>query len=56
MSYDINKTFVTCAAGLVAANILLPAAAGFGIITTGVTLYFMLLATNAIRQGEIKRD
>lgn len=51
--YDINKTFVTCAAGILAANILLPATAGFGIMTTGVMLYFMLRATNAIRRGEL---
>lgn len=55
MNYDINKTFATCAAGLLAANILLPASVGFGIITTGVTLYFMLLATNAIRRGELDK-
>lgn len=55
MNYDINKTFVACAAGLIAANILLPASVGFGIITTGATLYFMLKATNAIRRGELEK-
>lgn len=56
MDYDVNKTFTLLAGGLIAANLLLPASAGFGIITTGFALYFMLRATNAIRRNELRRD
>ena len=55
MNFDVNKTFVTLAVGIIAANILLPASAGFGIITAGVMLYLMLRATNVLRRGELQR-
>lgn len=55
-NYDVNKTFALLAGGLIAANLLLPASAGFGIITTGAALYFMLRATNAIRRAELRKD
>lgn len=56
MDNDVNKTFTLLAGGLIAANLLLPASAGFGIITTGFALYFMLRATNSIRRSELRRD
>lgn len=56
MNYDVNKTFLTLAAGLIAANILLPASVGFGMITTGVTLYFLLKATNSVRRSELDQS
>jgi hypothetical protein len=56
MSQDVNKTFTRFAVFLLAGGLATIPAMGFGGLLLALFMcYFMLICTNAIRSGEIRK-